>query len=141
MGEGLFARRNIKRGDIILAERPLLVSPRAMGGSVGGIESHYTEKQIKQIMILEFEKLLEFAIGRFPNEIQAEYKALHNAHTGDGSGPLLGVVRSNGYSIGNLYDGDDKTAVYGAVCKIGSRINHRFVSLIPFPFSYQPRRP
>jgi hypothetical protein len=78
--------------------------------------------------MLEFESLLKYTIARLPSESQADSKALHNAHTADGSGPLLGIMRSNAYSIGNLYDGSNENANlarYRAVCKIGSRINHR----------------
>ena len=140
MGVGLFAKRNIKGGDLIFAERPLLVSPRKMaGGTFTGKIEDYSEQQIKQIAIREYERLLEFAIGRFSSELQADYRALHNAHTNDGSGPLFGIVRSNGYGIDKLYDGTDETSIYSAICKIGSRINH---SCVPFtlPQPLPPRQ-
>jgi len=134
MGVGLFAKRNIKRGDLILAERPLLVSPRAVSSlSQGPERSNYTTRQFQQVVMFEYESMLEKVIERLSRGNQAAFRALHNAHTGDGSGPLLGIIRSNGYGIGNLYDGSDSsdtTSCYGAVCKIGSRINHRCVSLM-----------
>lgn len=135
MAEGLFANRDIKRGDIFLAERPLLVVPHGVRPlSTGTIPDHYTPQQIQQIIAHEFESVLEFALGRSSSENQAAYKALHNAHTGDGSGPLLGIMRTNAYGIGSLYDGTDEVANYGAICKVASRINHRYVSM----FFFQP---
>ncbi len=138
MGEGVFAKRNIKRGDLILAERPLLVSPRAIYSlPQGSTPDHYTPQQYQQVMMFEYESLLEKTTGRMSSENQADFRALHNAHTGDGSGPLLGIIRTNGYGIGGLYDGSNETARYGAICKIGSRINHR---CLRFSFSSQIRR-
>ena len=138
MGEGVFAKRNIKRGDLILAERPLLVSPRAIYSlPQGSTPDHYTPQQYQQVMMFEYESLLEKTTGRMSSENQADFRALHNAHTGDRSGPLLGIIRTNGYGIGGLYDGSNETARYGAICKIGSRINHR---CLRFSFSSQIRR-
>lgn len=129
MGQGLFAHQDIKRGDLILAERPLLVAPRGIKPlSTGAIPDHYTPRQIQQIVMYEFESVLETAVARLPPQDQADFKALHNAHADDGSGPLLGIARSNGYAIDSLYDSSNKRADYGAICKIGSRINHRHVS-------------
>lgn len=133
MGQGLFAKHNITRGDLIFAERPLLVAPRAITGWSKSVNPDvHTEHQIKQIVMLEFETLLECTVARLSSESQADFRALKNAHTGDGSGPLLGIIRTNRYGIGNLYDGSNKDAGYGAVCKIGSRINHRCVSFTLF---------
>ena len=127
MGAGLFAKRDIKRGEIFLAERPLLVAPVRIGKVQQS--DQYTESQLQKMWMSEFEMLLECAVGHFPNQSQADFRALHNAHTINGSGPLFGIVRSNSYTIGNLYDGPDDapTCTYAAVCKIGSRINHRYV--------------
>ena len=88
-----------------------------------------TSQQIMQITMPEFKGLLEFAISRLPTKSQADYRALHNVHTADGSGPLLGIMKSNAYGTG-LYDSNQSSDVaqYGAVCKIGSRINHRGVT-------------
>jgi len=131
MGEGLFAKRNIKLGDLIFAERPLLVSPRAISSfSRDPTPKHYTAQQYQQVGMFEYESLLEKTIDRLSPQSQADFRALHNAHTGDGSGPLLGIIRTNGYGIDQLYDGSNQAAIYGAVCKIGSRINHRCVLLM-----------
>jgi len=122
MGLGLFAKRDIKRGDLILAERPLLVAPL-------GMRALQSATQISEFIVSE--SLLEAAIAHLPSESQADYKALHNVHLGDLNlgGHLLGIALTNAYSI-TLY-GSDKTLINAAVCKIGSRINHRCLAL-PF---------
>ena len=54
--------------------------------------------------------------------------ALANSYTEDGSGPILGIVRTNGYQVPGLYDSgdeDDNAGAYTAVLKVMSRINHR----------------
>jgi len=126
MGQGLFAKYDIKRGELILAERPLLVYPRDMMAPEGALVDHFTDEENKQVIMFEFNRMIETTISRFPPESQADFKNLHNAHTSDGSGPLLGIARTNNYGISNLYDGSDRDARYGAVCKIASRINHRY---------------
>jgi len=109
MGEGLFAKRDIIRGEIIFAERPLLVLPELPRGSSGqGPDS-----------------LIEAAIAHLPPESQAAFRALSNDYTPDQCGPLLGIARTNNYDLRNLYDGSDSSANYKIVNKIASRINHR----------------
>jgi hypothetical protein len=125
MGQGVFAKCDIKRGELILAERPLLVVPQTLMLPKGVFRDQYTDEQKNQMTMLEFERVLETTIGHFPAEIQADVRALHNSYIGDGCGPLLGIMRTNGYATTSLYDGSDKRATYAAVCKIASRINHR----------------
>lgn len=50
-----------------------------------------------------------------------------NSHTEDGSGPILGIIRTNGYQVPRLYDNGhegDNTRAYTAVLKVMSRVNH-----------------
>jgi hypothetical protein len=98
MGKGLFAKRDIKRGDLIFAERPLLVSPNKMVMILPDAISDPQQKMRETL--LQVERTLEFAIGRLPPESQADYKALQNVRT-DGSGPLYGVMMTNSYSMTN----------------------------------------
>ncbi|KDR74752.1 hypothetical protein GALMADRAFT_280151 [Galerina marginata CBS 339.88] len=128
MGLGVFATRDIKSGDLVFSERPLLVSPRNIG--VLGIP--YTEgsdmKAYRAKMMFEWEKQLEIAVGRMTPENQVAFKSLINNHTEDGSGPLLGIIRTNGYGADDLFDGEMKLpgnpTAYSCVINIGSRINH-----------------
>ncbi|KAF8961403.1 hypothetical protein BDZ97DRAFT_2060107 [Flammula alnicola] len=57
--------------------------------------------------------------------------ALMNNHKEDESGPLLGIIRTNGYGFDNLWDSDGPTIatprdayLYTGIGKVGSRINH-----------------
>jgi hypothetical protein len=124
MGFGVFAKHDIKRGDLIFSERPLLVSPMGLR-SLSEIPSHYTSAQVKQVVMFENEQLLETAVGRMTEQNRAKYKSLHNSHQGDGSGPLLGIMRTNGYGVEALYDGLEKELLYTVIVNVGSRINHR----------------
>jgi len=57
MGEGVFAKRDITRGEFVFAERPLLVFPDRPGSG-------------------RFDDLLEAAIARLSPEKQADFRAL-----------------------------------------------------------------
>jgi len=124
MGFGVFAKYDIKRGDLIFSERPLLVSPMSLG-SLSEIPSHYTPSQVKQVVMFQNEQLVETAVGRMTEQNRANYKSLHNSHQEDGSGPLLGIMRTNGYGVEALYDGSNEKFIYTAINNVGSRINHR----------------
>ena len=125
MGEGVFAKRDIMRGEIIFSERPLLVFPELQPSSQGStLLEFYKAQQKKQS---GFESLVEAAIAHLPPESQADFRALHNAHPPDQCGPLVGIVRTNNYDLRNLFDGSDTSANYKVVNKIGCRINHRCV--------------
>lgn len=136
MGMGLFATRDLKIGELILAERPLLIAPRAMdyvSGEIAGIRN-YTPAQLAQIQLFEAERVLQTAVRRMDNEGRRAYMSLANAHKEDGSGPCLGILRTNVYAIGGIVDGPDAAPItsmngYCAVANLGSRINHRQASL------------
>ncbi|KAF8963506.1 hypothetical protein BDZ97DRAFT_1661641 [Flammula alnicola] len=126
MGMGVFATRDIKLGELIFAERPLLVTPRGVYGLGGNIPPEYTMDQYQTVVMLEWEKTLEVSVSRMEPENQEAFKALMNNHKEDGSGPLLGIIRTNGYGVDNLFDGDvaSEAHFYSAIGKVGSRINH-----------------
>jgi hypothetical protein len=132
-GLGMFAERDIKFGELVLAERPLLMVP-AVAGYIprGGAEvDEYTFEQYMSIMRHEQEIGLEVALGRMSPRNLAAYKALANAHMEDGSGPLLGVLRTNGFGINvdeltGTTSGPDLPCIYSIVDKDASRINHRY---------------
>ncbi|KAF8963503.1 hypothetical protein BDZ97DRAFT_1758577 [Flammula alnicola] len=107
-GKGVFATRGLEMANLF--------------------SKRYTLEQFKQIQLDEAEKRLEMAVSRMSEERRDAYKSLWNAHTADGSGPLLGVMRTNGYGVSHLAgpDGADVTNITGyvAVANDGSRINH-----------------
>ena len=135
MGKGVFATRDIPVGEIIFAERPLLVVPCAITPFRKINPKDYSTEDYMKIMLFEWEQLLEAAAGRMDPERRAKLMALANCHLEDGSGPINGIVRTNGFSAGNLCDGDDTeptgkyraARLYSVVCDIGSRMNHRCV--------------
>ena len=138
MGKGVFATRNIPMGDIIFAERPLLVCPRALIPATDMDLSAYTREDYTKIVMFEREQQLEAAVGRMDPDTKARLMALMNSHLEDGSGPINGIVRTNGYAVDNFWDGDVQPDennpayhyyFYSVVCDVGSRINHRSVFL------------
>jgi hypothetical protein len=111
MGLGMVASRDIKMGDLILAERPLIVLPKSP------YLSPFVEAEE-----FDWEKFIQPCFERLTPERQAAYRALANSHTRDGSEPLLGIVRTNGFGI-PLQEGFSNT--YTGVYNELSRINHR----------------
>ena len=134
MGKGVFATRDIPMGEIVFAERPLIVSPRALLPTKAINPRDYSMEDYMKIMHYEREQLLEAAAGRMHPERRAKLMDLMNSHLEDGSGPIGGIIRTNGYSVDNLWDGDVEphddalsARLYSVVCDVGSRINHRCV--------------
>ena len=74
--------------------------------------------------------MLEVAVARMTPVNRNAFMELANSHRDDGSGPILGMIRTNGFWVGsNVFDGpkelEDGSNAYSAVIKIGCRINHR----------------
>ena len=129
MGKGVFATRDIKFGELIFAERPLIMIPSNCNILQFNPPAHYTIEQVKRVIMTELEKKLEIVVEqRMKEEDRKAFKELHNSHTEDGSGPILGVTRTNGFGALKDFDKDDYavTRGYSAIGKIGSRINHRY---------------
>ncbi|KAF8816542.1 SET domain-containing protein [Phlegmacium glaucopus] len=125
MGFGLFATADIGPNELIFSERPLIVYPKSIMGVTLDELNQYSRLDWKKIALHEWERKLEYLVGRMNDDDQKAYRSLWNSHTEDGSGPLLGIARTNGYSI-SLHDGPVKTTTntYAAVGKLASRINH-----------------
>ena len=129
MGKGVFATRDIGFGELVFAERPLLVVPANC--NISGIvpPAHYNMEQQKRIVMTEWEKKLNIVVEeRMTEEDRKAFKELQNSHTEDGSPPILGVIRTNGFGILRNFDADDfaMTGSYTAIGKIASRVNHRY---------------
>ncbi|KAJ7641074.1 hypothetical protein FB45DRAFT_899388 [Roridomyces roridus] len=124
MGLGLFASRGIKARELIFSERPLLVAAQLLSTRV---PSHFTREQQLQYSLDQLEKTLAFAVDRMSDEDKAAYMALKNSHLEDGSGPLVGIMRTNGLGISGLRpeitDGSPAGICCG-VCNMISRLNH-----------------
>ncbi|KAJ7072827.1 hypothetical protein C8F01DRAFT_1362097 [Mycena amicta] len=91
-------------GELILCERPLLITPHSLN---------------------KFERLAEIAVNRMDEDRRKAFMDLHNSHTEDGSGPIVGRIRTNGVGVGGLRPGEKgKTGMYTAICEHISRLNH-----------------
>jgi hypothetical protein len=62
MGKGLFATRDIKFGELVFAERPLLVVPANCNTSGIVPPAHYNMEQQKRIIMTEWEKNLNIVV-------------------------------------------------------------------------------
>ena len=107
MGKGVFATHDIPRDGLIFAERlllimPCVIAPQAMVATGGECNlGDYTK-----MAMLEQERYLEVALGRMEPDSRAKFMALANCHSEDGYRILNGVVRTNGYGVPNLRDGE-----------------------------------
>ncbi|KAJ7169132.1 hypothetical protein C8R43DRAFT_982422 [Mycena crocata] len=122
MGMGLFSTRALKMGDLILTERPLLVCARGVGVAV---PPSFTSAQYFQHSLNELERSYEVSLSRMSAKKQKAFMALANCHTEDGSGPIVGIVRTNAVGIEGLSpDIEGELGDYSSVCEHISRLNH-----------------
>jgi hypothetical protein len=132
-GMGVFATQDIKRFDPILVERPYLVVPAAIGVLGEASPASYkklTPGQARQLEMKIAEQNLGPALDTFMTpELKEEFMSLANSHKHDGSGPILGIIRTNGFRVvfHQALPGVDQDfgLPYTAVGKIASRFNHR----------------
>ncbi|KAF8208501.1 hypothetical protein K438DRAFT_1573997 [Mycena galopus ATCC 62051] len=122
-GMGVFSTRALKMGDLILCERPLLISARGVPTSA---TPDATPEMLYTQTLDKLEECCTFAVSRMRPENRAAYMSLANSHTKDGSGPCVGIMRTNALSIRGLLPSNTTLAsnVYCATCKDISRLNH-----------------
>ncbi|KAF7297947.1 SET domain-containing protein [Mycena chlorophos] len=106
-GQGLFATRRIAQGEPILAERPFLIAIRAPLGS----------------MLPEMERRMEDVLKRMRPADRDAFMALHNGHTHDGSGEIIGRVRTNALSLSGLVPEHLTSTVMGLYCCVARNIS------------------
>ena len=106
-GLGMFAARRIEVGELICDERPLLVTPLDLGyitiGVAGQLPSGTPLPMIHQVVLAEAEKSMRRVIedrSRMTEENMRALLALDNSHLHDGSGPIMGVIRTNSFGLG-----------------------------------------
>ncbi|KAJ8495921.1 hypothetical protein ONZ45_g12651 [Pleurotus djamor] len=134
-GLGMFATRDFAFGDIIISERPLLISSAAISGATSAPEepgkpplklSEFIAKGYDvEASVFEFEdKLLDEALGRISG-VMERFLALHDCHADERtSGPLFGRLRTNGFKIPIRGGTTDYDLPYTAAHEKLSRINH-----------------
>ncbi|KAF7289262.1 Aldehyde dehydrogenase [Mycena indigotica] len=122
-GMGLFSTRQIKQGEIILWERPLLIMA---SGIPIAFPASFSEAQRAQHALNDLEFYMETAVSRMKPDRRAAFMGLHNCHKKDGSGPLMGRVRTNGISPASQTktEVDVKMADHSVVSEHISRLNH-----------------
>jgi hypothetical protein len=140
MGKGMFATRNIEMGEIIFAERPLFIAPSALYPPSSEMKKRdaelrkYSHEDMEKVFLFERERQREVAMGKMDPERREKFLGLTNAFKEDeedGTGPLFGIACTNMYGCWELWDGDAEPGpqeIYGMVCDVGSRINHRLDS-------------
>ncbi|PBK92458.1 SET domain-containing protein [Armillaria gallica] len=120
-GLGMFAMRKIKMGDLIADERPLMIVPLApLGLSAAPILQGMTKEEVNQAILDHSEEIMRPIFERMllHEEDQKEFMGLHNSHMHDGSEPTLGVIRTNGYGLGD--DLKDETKNVELVSKLST---------------------
>ncbi|KAG6872139.1 hypothetical protein C0995_012625 [Termitomyces sp. Mi166 len=128
-GLGMFATRDLEMGDHILTERPLTVTPPIIP------IPHFASKLQSQGIVDDARKravwdkwektYLRPCFERLDPDQQVAFLNLANGHQDDGSGPILGVIRTNGLEPVGVADPEPHPdGEYAAVCKTMSRINH-----------------
>ncbi len=95
----MFATRKIKMGDLIVDERPLMVVSLSPNGvPVIRMKEGLTPEEKHQYLLYQSEGVVYSVFVRMSEESKV-FRGLHNSHLHDGTGPLLGVVRTNGYGL------------------------------------------
>lgn len=100
-GLGVFATEDIQMGELIFSERALFIGPAAARFDVR-LPENCTAEQRRQVILHESEKEKKIAIDRMPDEYRKRFMALANSHLHDGSGPIMGIIRTNGFGIGGF---------------------------------------
>ncbi|KAF7289264.1 Aldehyde dehydrogenase [Mycena indigotica] len=128
-GLGLFSTCDIKQGEVILYERPLLIVPMAIPSSA---PKHFSQTQLIQHSLNELERYYKVAVDRMTEQRRAAFMSLHDCHTKDGSGPIVGRIRTNGICLSGLQPAglkantDDAARMgrYTVISEYISRLNH-----------------
>ncbi|KAF8146866.1 hypothetical protein K438DRAFT_1689322 [Mycena galopus ATCC 62051] len=129
-GQGLVSTAQLRACDLILSERPLTMTLTASGIPIR-FPKAFTAREKYLAAIYEWEQNLKLMFDRLHPDYQAAFMALANSHKHDGSGPILGVIRTNGLGlvlpVGKYTVEEQETLYkgrYTAVCKEISRANH-----------------
>jgi len=131
MGKAMFATRNLNTGQFILCERPMTMTPLEMSAAIE-FGPEFTKEQHMQATLFEWEKKMKLVFNRMPPAHQTAYMALANSHKQDGSGPLTGIIRTNGFGIYDIQQATStgtetpgrKREAYSVICNDISRMNH-----------------
>ncbi|KZV74934.1 SET domain-containing protein [Peniophora sp. CONT] len=138
-GLGVFATEDIAAGDLLLAERPLLV--RMAWIPVTPDDEYLGAEQELRGLLTDWEQTLETICARMSPQTLKTYHSLYNSYKTDGSGPLTGIWRTNGLDVGvedplayqeGVRPGYGRYSCVGATC---SRFNHSCSPNATFTFN------
>lgn len=108
------------------------MSPAQVGAGmvkIGYSAAEFNEDHFIQATLFECEKLYKQVFDRMFPEDQEAFMSLFNSHLHDGSGPITGIMRTNGLQVDslrfreNVAGYDSNMSSYTAVGKEISRIN------------------
>ncbi|KAG7094822.1 hypothetical protein E1B28_005635 [Marasmius oreades] len=125
-GLGVFATVDTKAGVLIFSERAIMILSPVIRYPPN-LPSHFTTTQRYQAALCQKEKDIEAVFGRLHEQHKEVFMALWNSHKEDGSGPLLGIVRTNSIEVDYYDDDDDMQFPYTGIWNEASRFNHRKV--------------
>ncbi|TFY82844.1 hypothetical protein EWM64_g1167 [Hericium alpestre] len=133
-GLGMYATRPIGAGEVIFAERALVITPQSIIVVPVSPDALGTREDVAKRRAKYRKELMAMLLDRMSPENAAAYRALVNSHMNDGYGPLAEIFDTNSWQIsiaemrkailGHL--GNPLTNISG-VCDTLSRINHRHV--------------
>jgi len=144
-GLGMFATRDITYGELLFAERPLVMNPAHCESYFCAVDGYTLEDHLK-LTSIEEEQRLEQVLKRMDDDKKDAYMALANSIQNDG--PLSSIQETNAFGIdlneltrdgGVAPDPDElsgdfaarvglspqKPNMYCVTAKNASRINHR----------------
>lgn len=98
-GLGMVAARDLRFGELIISERPLLITPQLTKIDCIKWMDTATPRQKQEAACFESEKIYKVAFERMEPEDKDTYMKLYNSHKHDGSGPILGISRTNSYGV------------------------------------------
>ncbi|KAI0785769.1 hypothetical protein C8Q75DRAFT_808987 [Abortiporus biennis] len=144
-GLAMFATDHIDVGELILCERPLLMAQAMARGQDVPVavtdeldpEAENDPELVRQIIFQEKERQLETLVGNMHPKFREQFMALANSHEHDGSGPLFGRLRTNGFGAPGFFDLEGEDHPYSMVGNNISRINHSCCANTKFTF-YRP---
>ncbi|KAF8963508.1 hypothetical protein BDZ97DRAFT_1758581 [Flammula alnicola] len=133
MALGVYATRDLRVGDLVMAEPPLLVMPVRQPRTIM-VPPGAKQEEATKILAGEMNRIVETALGKMTPEQSKAFTELENVRmdVAEQGGPIVGIVHTNSFRV-PLYDGsaaDDLTQSDVERCctvlspRYASRINH-----------------
>lgn len=100
---GVYATETLELGDLVLSERPRLITPGMMrAGAIFG--EHLTPEQMNEVAVKQWGKMLKLVFGRLPKEDQEAFWNLRDIHQKNGKKSITGIIKTNGLRVEGLED-------------------------------------